>query len=222
MMINEIENQYQNIIEIYPSAIAIDNKISHIKIELPHNIILEVDYSKYPKKPKVILINQSGDVYKNLNNDISSLKNWKKDSMKSVLSVIKEINLTLEGLQSNIVRIKGELLDGFFALCRAHHPKEFLGLLKIDNNVFTEFILPPGAVTSRNTGVFFPGRIPINRDYQGTIHSHPSGTLIPSLQDLNSVFKGNRVHFIVGFPYNLNHIKCYDKNGIELQFKVIN
>ncbi|MFX1303025.1 MAG: hypothetical protein ACFE9X_06680, partial [Promethearchaeota archaeon] len=101
-------------------------------------------------------------------------------------------------------------------------PKEFLGILKMDKNVFTEFILPPGAITSRNTGVFFPSRIPISRDYQGTIHSHPSGTLYPSLQDLNSIFKRNRFHFIVGFPYSLNHIKCFDKNGTELQFKLIN
>ncbi|MFX1497677.1 MAG: Mov34/MPN/PAD-1 family protein [Promethearchaeota archaeon] len=221
-MINEIEKQYQDIIENYPNALAIRNSISHIKIDLSNKIILEINYSKYPKRPKVILINQSGSIYKNLNNEITSLKNWKKNNVKSVLSVIKEINLTIKRLQSNIVRIKRELLDGFFALCRAHHPKEFLGILKMEKNVFTEFILPPGAVTSRNTGVFFPGRIPINRDYQGTIHSHPSGNVIPSLQDLNSVFKGNRFHFIVGFPYTLNHIKCYDKNGTELQFRVIN
>jgi len=193
--------QYQNIIEHFPNTETIENLISHIKIELIKGIMLEIDYSKYPKKPKVKLINQSGTVYKKLNNDITSLKNWKTIKTKSILNVINEIIYILEDLQSNT---------------------EFLGILKMDKNVFTEFILPPGAITSRNSGVFFPGRIPLNRYYQGTIHSHPSGNLSPSLQDLNSVFKGNRFHFIVGFPYNLNNIKCFDKNGTELQFKVIN
>ncbi|MFX0022527.1 MAG: Mov34/MPN/PAD-1 family protein [Candidatus Hermodarchaeota archaeon] len=221
-MSNEIEIEYQNIIKHFPNSITIGNKITHIKIELIKGIILEISYSKYPKKPKVKLINQSGKVYKKLNNDITSLKNWKIDKHKSVLNVINEIISILRDLQSNIIKIKKELLVGFLDLCRAHHPKEFLGILKMEKNVFTEFILPPGAISSRNTSVFFPGRIPINRDYQGTIHSHPSGNVIPSLQDLNSVFKDNRYHFIAGFPYTLNHIKCYDKNGMELQFKVIN
>ncbi|MFX1314145.1 MAG: Mov34/MPN/PAD-1 family protein [Promethearchaeota archaeon] len=221
-MIREIEIQYQNIIEHFPHIKTIDNKISHIKIELNKGIILEIEYSKYPKKPKVKLHNQSGKVYKKLNNEIISLRNWKLDKTKSILKVINEIILILEDLESNIVKIKRELLEGFLALCRAHHPKEFVGILKRDNNVFTEFILPPGAITSRNSGVIFPSRIPMNRNYQGTIHSHPSGSCFPSLQDLNSIFKGNNFHFIVGFPYSLNHIKCFDKNGTELQFKVIN
>jgi len=222
MMIKKIELQYQNIIDHFPNTVSIENKITHIKIELIKGIILEIDYSKYPKKPKVKLINQTGKVYKKLSNDITSLQNWKVDKTKSILLVINEIIFILKDLQSNIVKVKKELLIGFLALCRAHHPKEFVGILKMDKNVFTEFILPPGAVTSRNSGVFFPSRIPLNRDYQGTIHSHPSGSLSPSLQDLNSVFKGNRFHFIAGFPYSLNDIKCFDKNGTELQFKVIN
>jgi len=222
MMSKEIEIQYQNILEHYPNLVIIENKITHIKIELIQGIILEIDYSKYPKKPKVKLINQTGKVYKKLSNDITSLQNWKVDKTKSILLVINEIIFILKDLQSNIVKVKKELLIGFLALCRAHHPKEFVGILKMDKNVFTEFILPPGAVTSRNSGVFFPSRIPLNRDYQGTIHSHPSGSLSPSLQDLNSVFKGNRFHFIAGFPYSLNDIKCFDKNGTELQFKLIN
>ena len=221
-MIKEIELQYQNIIEHFPNTVIIENEITHIKIELIKGIILEIDYSKYPKKPKIKLINQTGKVYKKLSNDITSLQNWKRDKTKSILLVINEIVFILKDLQSNIVKVKKELLIGFLALCRAHHPKEFLGILKMDKNVFTEFILPPGAITSRNTGVFFPNRIPINRDYQGTIHSHPSGNFYPSLQDLNSAFKGKRFNFIVGFPYTLNHIKCFDKSGIELQFQVIN
>ncbi len=221
-MIKEIELQYQKILEYIPNTVTIENSISHIEIKLNRGLVLEIDYSKYPKRPKVTLINQSGKVYKNINNEIISLKNWNKNNTKSVLKVINEIILTIERLQSNVAYIKRELLDGFLELCRVHHPKEFLGILKMEQHIFTEFILPPGAITSRSSSVFFPSRLPINRYYQGTIHSHPSGNLNPSLQDLNGAFKGNTYNFIVGFPYTLKQIKCYDKNGSQLQFKVIN
>jgi proteasome lid subunit RPN8/RPN11 len=221
-MSKEIEIQYQNIVEHFPNIVNIKNEITHIKIELIKGIILEINYSKYPKRPKVKIINQSGKVYKNLNNDVVSLKNWKLEKTYSILKVINEIIFILESLKSNIVNIKKDLLEGFLALCRVHHPKEFLGILKMEKYIFTEFILPPGAVSSRSSGVIFPSRLPISQDYQGTIHSHPSGNLHPSLQDLNSIFKRKKFHFIVGFPYNLYAIKCYDRNGTELQFKVIN
>ena len=220
-MSEEILSQYKAIIENFPDTILVNDKISHIKIELIKGITLEIDFTKYPKKPKVKLFNQSGKVYKKANNDIDCLKNWKSDKTNSVLDVINEILSILKGLQSNIIKVKKDLLLGFFALSREHHPRESLGILKMENNVFTEFILPPGAITSRNAGFFSPIRIPTNRSYQGTIHSHPSGVAIPSLQDLNSVFKGYRVNFIVGYPYNLYNIRCFDKNGNQLQFKVI-
>ena len=220
-MFTKIEKLYQNIIKHFPNTKTYGNGISHVKIEINKGIIIDIDYSKYPKKPKVKLINQTGKIYKKLDNDIISLKNWKRSNIKSILNVINEIVSTLENLQSKKVIIKRELLDGFLALCREHHPKEFLGILKMVNDIFTEFILPPGAITSRSSSVFFPTRLPTNQYYQGTIHSHPSGNLNPSLQDLNNVFKRNSANFIVGFPYTLNNIKCYDKNGSELQFIMI-
>ncbi len=61
-MSKEGELQYQNIIEQFPNTATIENKITHIKIELIQGIILEIDYSKYPKKPKVKLINQTGKI----------------------------------------------------------------------------------------------------------------------------------------------------------------
>lgn len=220
-MFTKIEEQYQNIIKKFPNTETYGNDISHVKIELNKGIIVDIDYSKYPKKPKVKLINQIGKIYKKLDNDVVSLKNWKRSEIKSILSIINEIVSILENLQSKKVKIKRELLDGFLALCREHHPKEFLGILKMGNHIFTEFILPPGAITSRSSSVFFPTRLPTNQHYQGTIHSHPSGNLNPSLQDLNNVFKRNSANFIVGFPYTIKNIKCYDKNGSELQFIVI-
>lgn len=220
-MNEEILSQYKAIIENFPNSILVNDKISHVRIGLIKEITLEIDFTKYPKKPKVKLFNQSEKVYKKLINDIDYLKNWKSDKTDSVLPVINEILSILKDFQSNVVKIKKDLLLLFFALSRDYHPRISIGILKIEKNIFTEFILPPGVITSRNAAIFNPMRIPTDRSYQGTIQSRPSGSAIPSIQDLKSVFKGYRVNFLIGYPYNLNHIKCFNENGKELQFKVI-
>ena len=220
-MSEEVLSQYKVIIENFPNAILVNGKVSHMRIELIKGIILEIDFTKYPKKPKVKLFNQYGKDNKKANNEIDCLKNWKSDKTISVLDVINEITSILKDLQSNIIKIKKDLLLGFLKLSRAHYPNEWLGVLKMEKNVFIDYILPTGAATNINSGIFNPGRMPVSRTYQGSIHSHPSGVIIPSLQDLNSIFRRYRYNFIVGYPYGLNNIKCFDKNGNTLQFKVI-
>ena len=126
-------------------------------------------------------------------------------------------------MQTNEILISKELFKGILGLCRDQHPREILGLLRMVNGVVSEYILPPGALTSENSGIFSPSRIPIGSSLEGTIHSHPSGNPNPSLGDLNSIFKKYVFHFIVGYPYNsLTCVKCFDKNGKELKFKIIN
>lgn len=217
-----IEEQYQEIIKVFPNIILVDDMISHIKIPVINNSFIDIDYGKYPKRPKVHLINSDGQVYKNLDLMISSLKTWKKNNAPTIVELINEILVYIKALISNDIIIKKELLEGILALCREHHPREILGLLRVDKGIVTEFILPPGALTSNVSGIFFPNRIPLDPSLEGTIHSHPSGNSNPSLQDLNDIFKKKRFHFIVGYPYNLSKIKCFDKNGNELNIKIIN
>jgi proteasome lid subunit RPN8/RPN11 len=183
---------------------------------------LDIDYKKYPKRPKIILINPDGQVYDKLDAMIFSLKNWNKKSALSIVDLIEEILTFIEKKISNEVKIEKGLLDGFLALCRNQHPREIMGFLRMRDNIFSEFVLPPGLLTSRSSSIFFPSRIPLDASIEGTIHSHPSGIIQPSLADLNNVFKHKRFHFIVGYPYNsISSIMCFDENGNEISFKII-
>ena len=217
-----LEEEYQKIIESFPNAIIVDNYISHLKIPLVNNRFLDIDYKKYPKRPKVLLIKPNGEIYKNLDSMISSLKNWKKGDAISIVELLTDILLFIKKMQNNEIIIERELFNGILALCRNQHPREILGLLRMANGVVTEYILPPGALTSDSSGIFFPSRLPLDPSLEGTVHSHPSGNPCPSLGDLNSVFKKNRFHFIVAYPYNsLTCVKCFDKNGNEIPFRII-
>ncbi len=223
-MENIIEEQYQKIIETFPDAIIVDNYIFHVKIPLVVNdVYLDINFKKYPKKPKVIWIKSNGETYKNLGTVIRTLLTWKKKNAPPVVELINEILAFVNMMQTNEIGIEAELLDGLLALCRQQHPREILGLLRIDKGIFTEFILPPGAITSDTSGVFFPSRLPMDSTIEGSVHSHPTGNITPSIQDLASVFQKNRFNFIIGYPYNsFSCVKCFDKRGNEILFRIVN
>jgi len=218
-----LEQEYQKVLEAFPNVGLINNLIYHINLPLINDVSLEINFKNYPKKPKVILIREDGQTDKSLDMILTALNSWKKKTPLSIADLINEIHIFIKRMQTKEILIKKDLLNGIFALCRNQHPREILGLLRVDNWVVTEYILPPGALTSVQDGVFFPSRLPLDPSLEGTVHSHPSGNPVPSLGDLNNVFKLKRFHFILAYPYNsLDCVKCFDKNGQELKFKIIN
>ncbi|MHA1489788.1 MAG: hypothetical protein ACTSRI_09040 [Promethearchaeota archaeon] len=221
-MNNNIEDEYYKIIEYYSNAIIDDNCISHIKIPLKDNFFLKINFDKYPKNPIVYLISKYGRASRKLNKIIPMLKNWEKKTPPSIIELINQILIFFKNLESREISIKKDFLYGIFALCKNQHPKEILGLLRTVNGVASEYILPPGAFTSTNSGVFFPSRLGFDPTLEGTIHSHPSGNPNPSLVDINNVFKTKKFNFIIAYPYNMSSIKCFNNRGKEIKFKIIN
>ncbi|MBD3341265.1 MAG: hypothetical protein GF353_19315 [Candidatus Lokiarchaeota archaeon] len=220
-LVETIEKQYQKIINLFPNAKTVENSIYHVQIPLTETVLLDINFKKYPKRPKVILLNEEGNKFKDIDAHIEKLKKWKKKTAPSISELIKEILGFVASLKSNTIIIKKELIKGILALCRNQHPREILGLLRVKNGVVSEFILPPGATTSNTSGIFFPSRIPLDSTIQGTIHSHPSGNPYPSTTDLNNVFKNKRINIIVAYPYsNLSCIKGFDRTGKEIPVEV--
>jgi len=215
------EEEYSKIISTYPEARMLDNYIYHLEIPLKANIFLEIDYKKYPKRPKVKLRKSNGESFKNLERMISTLNNWKSKNPPSIVELINDLVVFIHSFESQEILIKNQLVEGIFGICRTLHPREILGLLRVNNGIVIEYILPPGAITSETSGVFFPSRIPMDASLQGTIHSHPSGNPYPSAADLESVFKTKRFHFIAAYPYNLNFFKAFDQRGNEIKFRIV-
>ena len=216
-----IENQYQKVIEAFPNTILVRNHISHIKIPLMNEVFLDIDFSKYPRRPKVILIKADGQIFKKVDNMISSLVSWKKKNAITIVDLITEILGFIESMRSNEIVINADLIHGIMAICRDNHPKEVLGLLRVDKGIITEFILPPGAITTEKSGVYNRRRLALDPSLEGTVHSHPNGNPNPSPIDLKGIFKTGRFHIIVGFPYdNLNCVKCFDQKGKLLNLQI--
>jgi proteasome lid subunit RPN8/RPN11 len=61
--------------------------------------------------------------------------------------------------------------------------------------------------------------LPIDRSILGTAHSHPSGTLRPSVQDLNHYY--GRIMIITVYPYQSHQdLGAFDRNGAIVNYNI--
>lgn len=119
-----------------------------------------------------------------------------------------------------LVVIDKGLLKELLESAEALHPREVILVLrgKIEQgegerkiNV-TDYLIPPQAIHGISSSAFNPHMIPIDFSIVGTMHSHPSGVLLPSITDLN---------FMVGFfavivvpPYrDPRDVATFDRRG---------
>jgi proteasome lid subunit RPN8/RPN11 len=116
------------------------------------------------------------------------------------------------------VIIEDELLGSLLAFARMKHPRE--GIILLRGNMgqgeisIKEFLLPPFATSGRGFASFPLHMLPIDFSIVGTAHSHPSGSLRPSTNDLNRFY--GRIMVIVAFPYTLSQVAVYNSKGEKL------
>lgn len=121
------------------------------------------------------------------------------------------------------VIIPKEIVVMVLESARALHPRETIFLLrgKANKNVLnvTELIIPPAATYGRGFSGFPMHMLPIDFSLIGTVHSHPSGNLVPSPEDLNRSF--GKVIVIVAFPYlREDNLAAYSRDGKRLNLQV--
>jgi proteasome lid subunit RPN8/RPN11 len=108
-----------------------------------------------------------------------------------------------------------ETVDSIITYAKSWHPNEGILILqgKKEKNVIriTGLIIPPFS----SHGPYYSGfpvyELPFDLSYIGTIHSHPSGSNRPSLEDLNHFF--GLVSLIICYPYNVENIGGFGRNG---------
>ena len=121
------------------------------------------------------------------------------------------------------VMITKEIIAMVLESARALHPRETIFLLrgKTNKNVLNiiELIIPPAATYGRGFSGFPMHMLPIDFSLIGTVHSHPSGNLAPSPEDLNRSF--GKVIVIVTFPYqSTESVAAYNRDGKRLNLQV--
>lgn len=122
------------------------------------------------------------------------------------------------------VLIKRGCLQTILMIARNAHPRETLlllrgeikeGVIKIEEVLF----LPPRYV-GLGVASFDPYRLPIDFSIIGIAHSHPTGNLLPSVEDLNVDF--GSIMMIIGYPYDSERdVAVYSYDGRRVKLRVI-
>ena len=120
--------------------------------------------------------------------------------------------------------LKREIIDSIITYAKSWHPNEGILILqgKKEKNLIriTGLIIPPFS----SHGPYYSGfpvyELPFDLSYIGTIHSHPSGSNRPSLEDLNHFF--GLVSLIICYPYDVGNIGAFDRNGTKLEVETEN
>ena len=129
----------------------------------------------------------------------------------------KEIN----EVRRRIILTK-QITDSVITYAKSWHPNEGILILqgKKEKNLIkvTGLIIPPFSTHGPYYSGFPVYELPFDLSYIGTIHSHPSRSNKPSLEDLNHFF--GLVSLIICYPYDVEDIAAFDRNGNNMDIEI--
>jgi proteasome lid subunit RPN8/RPN11 len=122
------------------------------------------------------------------------------------------------------VIVPKEIFEMVFESARRVHPRETIFLLrgkkKGNSWNITELVIPPAATRGLGFSGFPMHMLPMDFSIVGSVHSHPSGNISPSVEDLNRSL--GKVIVIVGFPYRgSENVAVYNRDGKRLVLHVV-
>jgi proteasome lid subunit RPN8/RPN11 len=121
------------------------------------------------------------------------------------------------------VIVERGLLREMLMFAKERHPKEAVLMLRGKVNkesiTITDYLFPPFATTNSVMASYPIHMLPIDFSIVGTVHSHPSGSLQLSTQDMNNIY--GRISVVMGFPYEVEDVAAYNKQAEKVLIKVI-
>jgi proteasome lid subunit RPN8/RPN11 len=114
------------------------------------------------------------------------------------------------------------LLAEMLAFAKERHPKEAVMLLRGSANreaiTITDYLFPPFATTNSISASYPIHMLPIDFSIVGSAHSHPSGSLEQSTQDIHNIY--GRISLLMAYPYGLGDVAAYNKQAKRLVIRV--
>lgn len=122
------------------------------------------------------------------------------------------------------VRVEEGLLKLMLQIAKNAYPRECILLLRgerrRDGVYLEEVLVPPMPVVGDAFASFNPYMLPVDFTIVGSFHSHPSGGLSPSVEDLNNFY--GSVMLIAAYPYRLEgDVAAFNSRGERLQLHVV-
>jgi len=122
------------------------------------------------------------------------------------------------------ILIRQTLIDSILSYARGVYPNEGIlllrGKIKRDTLMVEENIIPPFATHGADFSSFPLFPLPMDASIVGAAHSHPSGALRPSVQDLNNFY--GRIMVIVVYPYRSSRdLAVFNRDGKKVSYQII-
>ena len=122
----------------------------------------------------------------------------------------------------SFMKIMKEVLIELLQAFRNNHPNEFFAYLGSDSgNVIDHYVVVPLFYQAPDSVSYRTDLLPMDFTIKGTIHSHPSLNPNPSHADLNSFINKGNTHIIVTYPYTIDTIHVYNKEGNPIKLEII-
>jgi proteasome lid subunit RPN8/RPN11 len=124
----------------------------------------------------------------------------------------------------NLVRFKKSVADSILSYAIDAYPREGILLLrgKVGKGeiLINDVLIPPLATHGRGFSGFPSIMLPMDLSLMGISHSHPSGSLQPSNQDLNHFY--GRIMVITAYPFrSYSDIGVFNSHGDRLPHEVV-
>ncbi|MFQ6073613.1 MAG: Mov34/MPN/PAD-1 family protein [Candidatus Bathyarchaeia archaeon] len=121
------------------------------------------------------------------------------------------------------VSVPKEMIQMILESAKSLHPKETIFLLRgktrKDAITVSELVIPPSATYGRGFASLPLYMMPIDFSIVGTAHSHPSGSLALSVEDLNRAL--GKIMLLVAYPYEgAECVAVYNRGGEKLKLRV--
>ncbi|NWG09358.1 MAG: Mov34/MPN/PAD-1 family protein [Nitrososphaerales archaeon] len=122
------------------------------------------------------------------------------------------------------ITFKSLVIDSLLSYAKTFYPNEGILLLKgkigKDEILVKETVIPPLATHGKSFSSFPFHMLPLDLSIVGVAHSHPSGVLKPSLEDLNNFY--GRIMVIMAYPYNSERdIAVFDREGNVIKYSIV-
>lgn len=122
------------------------------------------------------------------------------------------------------ILIRQTLIDSILSYARGVYPNEGIlllrGKIKRDTIMVEENIIPPFATHGADFSSFPLFPLPMDASIVGAAHSHPSGALRPSVQDLNNFY--GRIMVIVVYPYRSSRdLAVFNRDGKKVSYQIV-
>lgn len=125
---------------------------------------------------------------------------------------------------TSLVRFETSVADSILSYAMSAYPKEGILLLrgKVEKEaiLINDVLIPPLATHGQGFSSFPRVMLPMGLGVIGVAHSHPSGALQPSIQDLNHFY--GRIMVIAAYPFqSYDNIGVFNSHGDKLRHEVV-